>query len=308
MGAVPCSRGGAHACRSAASHRGRWPWLRGVPYVAYVGDPPSPSGLPLRQAAVAGTVAALRGLAPGEMFAEADRRHAALLGRFRQREAEAMAALPAGARARAADTIRAAGQLDRAGLSDLANATYRRAYGLLGLDAEARSLEEVPAGYTCAIEERIRGGQLCGRRVPLFRLAESPEATSVAESGALRHHAGKDHLSFSLYMVEEYEGRPVLLVLGLTGNVVARLRALSYRSAAFSAPGSRPPFREVWDGTKSWRMARECEVRLRAGVPVRGLDLAVYLREFPGRWAWGALRGLCGARRVVVPESWPPDL
>jgi len=144
--------------------------------------------------------------------------------------------------------------------------------------------------------------------MPLFRLAELPEAASVAESGALRHHAGKDHLSFSLYMVGEYEGRPVILVLGLTGNVTARLRALAYRSAAFSAPGSRPPFREAWDGTKSWRMARECEVRLRAGVPVRGLDLAVYLREFPGRRAWGALRGLCGARRVAVPESWPPDL
>lgn len=310
MGFGPCTREGAHACGSTASHVGRWPWLRDVSYVAHLGDPPSPSALPPRQAAVAGIAAALRGLPPEGMFAEADRRHEILLAEFRKERRNAMAALPTAVRASVAGQARLARLLGGVGLMDSANAVRRAIYGRLGLEIGARNLEEVAAGYTCAIDERIRGGQLCGRRIPLFRHAEAPEALSVARSAVLRHHASKDHLSFSLYRVEEYVDRPVLLVLGLTGNVTACLRALAYRSLAFSAPGSRPPFPEVWDGTKSWIRAYECEVRLRTAVPVpvRGLDLAVYLKESPGWQAWRSLRGMCGARRVVVPGSWPPDL
>jgi len=279
-----------------------------VPYVAYVGDPPSPSALPLRHGAVMGAAAALRGLRPEEMFAMADRRHAALWAAFQQEKEKAMEALPAAARAYAAAQDRLADRLDRDGLVDGANAAYRREYAALDLEGAARGLEEAAAGYTAAIDERLRGGLLRGGRLRLFRLAGPPEADSVARTGALRHHAGLDHLSFSLYQVEKYRVRPVLLVLGLTGNAMARLRALAYRSLAFSAPGSSPAFPEAWAGAKSWGLARECEVRLQAPVPVRGLDLSVHLKERPGARAWRDLRRLCGRRRVVVPGSWPPDL
>jgi len=169
-----CTKPGAHACADAASHRDRWPWLRGVPYVAYVGDPPSPSALPLRHGAVMGAAAALRGLRPEEMFAKADRRHAAMWAAFRQGKGEAMEALPAAARAYAAAQDRLADRLDRDGLVDGANAAYRREYAALDLEGAARGLEEAAAGYTAAIDERLRGGLLRGGRLRLFRLAGPP--------------------------------------------------------------------------------------------------------------------------------------
>jgi len=303
-----CTRTGAHACADAASHRDGWPWLRGVAYTAHIADPPSPSALPLRHEAVMEVAAALRGLSPEAMHAEADRRHAALWTAFQQEKGEAMDALPTAERGPAAAQGRLAGRLRRDGLLAAANAAYRREYAALGLERAARGLEEVTAGYTAAIDERLRGGLLGGGEVVLFRLAEGPEAASVAGTGALRHHGDKDHLSFSLRRVKKYEGRPVLLVLGLTGNVMARLRALAYRSLAFAAPGSSPAFPEAWAGDKSWSMAEECEVRLRTPVPVSGLDLAVYMKEPPGERVWRSLRRLCGGRKATVPGSWPPDL
>ncbi len=303
-----CTRSGAHACADVASHRDRWPWLRGVPYVAYVGDPPSPSALPLRHGAVMGAAAALRGLPPEEMFAMADRSHAAVWAAFRQEKEKAMDALPAAARDLATAQDRLAYRLHRDGLEDGANAAYRREYAALDLEGAARGLEEAAAGYTAAIDERLRGGLLGGGRLRLFRLAGAPEADSVARTASLMHHAGLDHLSFSLHQVKKYRRRPVLLVLGLTGNAMARLRALAYRSLAFSAPGSGSAFPEAWTGAKSWAWAGECEVRLRTPVPVRGLDLSVHMRESPGARAWRDLRRLCGRRKVAVPGSWPPDL
>ena len=270
--------------------------------------PRSPSAMPLRRSAVEGIVAALRGLAPEEMFAEASRMHAELWAGFEQDRGYAMAALPPDVRSVVEARTRLAGRLGDAGSLDRANAIHRWTYRLLGLEQGARDLEEVAAGYTMAIGERIEAGMLGGQRLPLYRYAGYHEAISLAKSGLLTHHGGQDHLSFSLYPVKEYEDRPVLLALVLTGNVKAHLRALEYRSMAFSAPGSRPRFREVWDGTKLWKKAYECEVRLRVDVPVRGLDLTVYLKEFPDRDVWRALRGLCGPRRVIVPESWPLDL
>jgi len=270
--------------------------------------PRSPSAMPLRRSAVEGIVAALRGLEPEEMFAEANRMHAELWAGFEQDRGYAMAALPPDVRSVVEGRIRLAYRLGDAGRLDHANAIHRLTYRLLGLEQGARDLEEVTAGYTLAIGERIDAGMLGGQRLLLFRYAGHPEAISVAKSGLLTHHGGLDHLSFSLRMLDEYEDRPVLLALALTGNVKANLRALVYRSLAFSAPGQRPRFREAWDGTKSWGTADECEVRLRVDVPVRGLALTVYLKEFPGRDVWRALRGLCGARRVIVSETWPPDL
>ena len=219
-----------------------------------------------------------------------------------------MAALPTDVRSVVEGRTLLAGRLGDAGRLDHANAIHRLTYRLLGLEQGARDLEEVTAGYTLAIGERIDAGMLGGQRLLLYRHAGHPEAISVAKSGLLTHHGGLDHLSFSLYPVKEYEDRPVLLALVLTGNVKADLRALEYRSMAFSAPGPRPRFREVWDGTKSWDAAQECEVRLRVDVPVRGLDLSVYLKEPPDGDVRRALRRLCGARRVIVPGSWPPDL
>jgi len=303
-----CTRTGAHACADAASHRDGWPWLRGVAYTAHIADPPSPSALPLRHEAVMEVAAALRGLSPEAMHAEADRRHAALWTAFQQEKGEAMDALPTAERGPAAAQGRLAGRLRRDGLLAAANAAYRREYAALGLERAARGLEEVTAGYTAAIDERLRGGLLRGGRLRLFRLAEGLEADSVARAGVLRHHAGLDHLSFSLHQVKKYRGRPVLLVLGLTGNVMARLRALAYLSLAFAAPGSCPAFPEAWAGAKSWTWAGECEVRLHAPVPVRGLDLSVHMRERPGARAWRDLRRLCGRRKATVPGSWPPDL
>jgi len=306
----PCAKAGAHACRNVTSHHGKCPWLVDVPYVAHVADAVSPSALPLRQAVVEGIVRALRGLPPEGMFAEADRLHGELWVEFGQRKRAATAALCTGARALVTAVGWAASLLGGVGLTGSANAAHRWTYRRLGLEAVARDLEEVPAAYTAAIKERVMGGRLDGGALPLFRHAGDPEAHSIAGSGVLGHHKGQDHLSFSLYVVKKYEGRPVLLVLGLTGNVMARLRALSYLSLAFSAPGSNPWLREAWEGTKSWRLASECEVRLRTDSPVdvRGLDLAVYLREFPGRMAWRSLRGLCGRRKAAVCGSWPPDL
>ena len=308
MGTGHCSRKGAHWCASPASH-GRWyVWPEDGPYMAHIGGVTSPSAWPLRLSAVMRLVAALRGLRAREMFAEADRMHGVLWAAFRQKRREAMEALPADARDRVEDMARLAGMLDRAGLADPANDAYRRAYSRLGLEVDARNLEEVPAAYTAAIGERIGGGRLGGQRLLLFRHAEDPEAISVADSGAFAHHGGQDHLSFSLYRVEDYEDRPVLFVLGLTGNAVAHVRPLEYRSLAFSAPGSSPQLQEKWDGAKSWRTARECEVRLRTPLPVRGLDLTVYLERLPEARAWRSLRGLCGARKAIVPGLWPPDL
>ena len=268
----------------------------------------SPSAMPLRRRAVEGIAAALRGLEPKEMFDEANSMHAELWAGCEQDRRDAMAALPPDVRSVVEARTRLAGRLGDAGRLDHANAIHRWTYRLLGLEQGARDLEEVAAGYTLAIGERIEAGMLDGQRLLLYRYAGCPEAISLAKSGLLTHHGGQDHLSFSLRRIEEYEDRPVLLALGLTGNVKAHLRALEYRSLAFSAPGPRPRFRETWDGTKSWRLASECEVRLRADVPVRGLDLTVYLKEFPGRDVWRALRGLCGARRVIVPETWPLEL
>jgi len=303
-----CAREGTHACHSVASHRERWPWLQGVPYTAHVADPPSPSALPPRRGVVMEFAASLRGLTPRAMFAEADRRHAALWAAFTQKKARAVEALPAAARGPVAGHDRLAGRLNRNGLVDEANAAYRWTHRALGLEFEARGLEEVTAGYTEAIDERLGGGLLGGARLRLFRHAGNPEAGSIARTGSLAHHGGMDHLSFSLYQVEKYMDRPVLLVLGLTGNATARLRALPYRSAAFAAPGSSPAFPEAWAGDKSWSMAEECEVRLRTPVPVSGLDLAVRMKESPGALAWRSLRRLCGRRKATVPGSWPPDL
>jgi len=303
-----CAREGTHACRNVASHRARWPWLRGVPYAAHVADPPSPSALPPRRDVVMAFAASLRGLAPPAMFAAADRRHETLWEAFTQKKARAVEALPWGARALVAARGRLALLLDGIGLTNRANAVRRGLYRGLDLQAEARDLEEVAAGYRAALEERLGGGLLGGARLRLFRHAGNPEAGSIARTGALAHHGGLDHLSFSLYQVEKYMDRPVLLVLDLTGNVRARLRALAYVSLAFGAPGSCPALREAWAGAKSWSMAKECEVRLRAPVPVSGLDLAVRMKEPPTALAWRSLRRLCGRRKATVPGSWPPDL
>ena len=270
--------------------------------------PRSPSAMPPRRRAVEGIAAALRGLEPEEMFAEANRMHAELWAGFEQDRVYAMAALPPDVRSVVAGRIRLAYRLGDAGSLDHANAIHRWAHRLLGLEQGARDLEEVTAGYTLAIGERIDAGMLGGQRLPLYRYAGYHEAISLAKSGLLTHHGGLDHLSFSLYPVKKFRKRPVLFALGVTDNVRARTRALEYRSLAFSAPGSEPQFPETWDGTKSWDRAYECEVRLRVDVPVRGLDLTVYLKEFPDRDVWRALRGLCGARRVIVPDSWPLDL
>ena len=264
--------------------------------------------MPLRRPAVEGIVAALRGLSPKEMFAEASRMHAELWAGFEQDRGYAMAALPPDVRSVVEGRTLLAGRLGDAGRLDHANAIHRLTYRLLGLEQGARDLEEVTAGYTLAIGERIDAGTLGGQGLLLYRHAGHPEAISVAKSGLLTHHGGLDHLSFSLYPVKKFRKRPVLLALGVTDNVRARTRALEYRSLAFSAPGSEPQFPETWDGTKSWDRAQECEVRLRVDVPVRSLDLTVYLKEFPDRDVWSALRGLCGARRVIVPDSWPLDL
>lgn len=303
-----CQRQGAHACGDVTSHRGTCGRMAPAGYVAHVSDRPSPSALPPRRAAVMAHLARFRALRVGDLHRGANRMHERAWRRFVKRRDAAMAALPADARARAEGDLLLATTFERGGLTGRANEIYRDLYRRLGLEPDARGLEEIAEASNASRAERLSGGQLGARRSRLYRFADLKEPASVAKSGSLAHDRGQDHLSFTLWKDLEFEDRPVVLSLGLTSNVMGRLISVPYRSPAFGAPRSQPTFMETWAGEKSWKAGAECEVRLRTPVPVRGLDLKIYLRESSDDKMVQTLRRLCGRRRVTVPRSWPPYL
>lgn len=304
-----CQKAGTHACRNVASHRDTCGWMAPVGYVAHVSGRPSPSTLPPRRGAVVAHLARFRLLGTGDMHREANRLHRRAWRRFVKRRDAAIAALPAVERAMAEGDFLRIAELERRGLAGRANEIRRGLYSRLGLEPDARGLEEITEASNASRDERLRGGQLGGRRARIYRFADFGEPKSVAKSGALAHNMGQGHLSFTLLgNLKQFEDRPVVLSLGLTTNVLRRLIAVSYRSLAFSAPGSWPAFVETWDGVKSWKAAVECEVRLQTPVRVSGLDLEIRLREPADGKVVRSLGRLCGRRRVIVSQSWPPSL
>lgn len=304
-----CQKAGTHACRNVASHRGAFGWMAPVGYVAHVTARPSPSALPPRRGAVMAHLARFRPMGTGDLHREANRLHRRAWRRFVKRRDAAMAALPAAERARAEGDLLRIAALERRGFTGRANEIRRGLYSRLGLEPDARGLEEIAEASNASRDERLRGGQLGGRRGRIYRFADFGEPKSVAESGVLAHNMGQGHLSFTLLgNLKQFEDRPVVLSLGLTANVSGRLVAVPYRSLAFSAPGSWPAFVETWDGAKSWKAAVECEVRLQTPVQVSGLDLEIRLREPADGEVVRSLGRLCGRRRVSVSQSWPPYL
>jgi len=304
----PCQKAGTHACGNVASHADICGWMSPAGYVAHVSDRPSPSALPPRRDAVMAHLARFRGLRTGDMYREANRLHDGEWRRFVKKRDAVMAALSAKERARADGEFRLVAALEERGFAGRANVIQRRLHRRFGLESEARGLEEVTEATNASRAERLSGGQLGAKRTRVYRFADLGEPISIAESGVFAHNRGQGHISFTLWEDLEFEGRPAVLSLGLTANITGRLTAVPYRSLAFSAPGSRPAFAETWDGTKSWRAAAENEVRLQTPVPVRGLDLRIYLKGPVGDKAVRSLRGLCGRRRVTVPRPWPTYL
>lgn len=304
-----CQKQGAHACRDVSSHRATCGWMAPVGYVAHVSDCPSPSALPPRRAAVMAHLARFRGMRIGDLHRGANRMHERAWRRFAKRRDAALASLPAVERAGAEGDLLHIRALEGQGLADRANEIYRDLYRRLGLGPDARGLEEIVEAHNASLGERLAGGQLGGRRARIYRFADLGEPASVAESGVLAHNMGQGHLSFTFQgKLKKFEGRPVVISLGLTPGVSGRLTAVSYRSLAFSAPGSWPAFMETWAGEKSWRAGAESEVRLRTPVPVRGLDLRIHLKRPADDEMVRALRRMCGRHGVAVPASWPPYL
>ena len=304
----PCQRRGTHACHDVASHHDTSDWLEPVGYVAHVSARPSPSALPPRRAIVMAHLAYFRCLPIGELYREANRLHERAWRKFRKRRDAAIAALSAGERARVERDLLLIGELEKHGLVGRANEIRRGMYRRLGLEHDARGLEEIAEAYNSSLDERLHGGQLGGTRARVYRFADCVEPTFVAKSGVLAHNRGQGHLSFTLLDTLQYKKRPVVISLGLTSNVMGCLIAVPYRSLAFSAPGSQPAFMETLDGTKSWRASAELEVRLRTPMPVRGLDLKLSLRVPIDSRAVRSLRRLCGRRKVTVSPQSPPYL
>lgn len=303
-----CQKSGTHACRNVASHGDKCGWMVPAGYVAHVSDRPSPSALPPRRVAVMAHLARFRVLRIGVLYREANRLHRRAWRRFVKKRDAAIAALPAGARAKAKRDLLLTDELENRGFTERANEICRDLYRRLGLEPDARELEEITEAFNASRAERLSGGQLGKTRARVYRFADLAEPQSMAKSGVLAHNMGQGHLSFTLWKDLEFEDRPVTILLGLTHSVMGRLITVPYRSLAFRAPGRRPEFLEAWDGAKSWEAATELEVRLQTPVPVRGLDLDIYLREPDDDKMVRALRRLCGRRRVTVFRISPPYL
>jgi len=253
-------------------------------------------------------LARFRGLSIGKLVRAAKRLLARLWHKFQKKRGAALASLPAGARARAMGMFGVIRALEAGGFHDQANAIYRKTYRMLDLEIDARRMEEVAEAFNASLNERLRGGQLGGERMRLFRFAGGREVRPIAERAVLAHGGDQGHLSWSLREDTWFKKRPVALSLGLTCAVTPRLAVVPYRSPAFSAPGSRPAHLEAWRGTKSWEAMDECEVRLRTPVPARGLDLTIRLRTPVSDELASSLRRLCGRRKAFVARSWPLNL
>lgn len=303
-----CQKSGTHACRNVASHGDKCGWMVPAGYVAHVSDRPSPSALPPRRVAVMAHLARFRVLRIRDMHREANRLHELAWRRFVKKRDAAIAALPSAERSRVEVDLLVVAALEKRGFSERANEIRRGLYRRLGLEPDARGLEEITEAFNASLAERLSGGQIGARGARVYRFSGLGEPKSVAKSGVLAHNMGQGHLSFTLWEELEFEDRPVVFSLGLTSGITSRLITVSYRSLAFSAPGSWPEFVEAWDGTKSWRASAECEVRLLVPVPIRGLNLKIYLRGPADDNLVRTLRRLCGRRRVVVSRSWSTSM